>query len=247
MKYIFLHIPKNGGTTLDHILDSQYKKNQVFNIAESKRKEKLEELKQKNYFSKKRIKIVKGGHFAFGIHEYFNNPENIKYFTILRHPLQRAVSYYYFVKAQPAHYLHDALKDMTFEDFLDRDDLNFEICNGQTKLIAGLTQKNVCDNAVFETAKKHLENNYFQVGILEHYVETLYFLKQQLNWKKPIKYTILNANTHKRNQMSTAIEDKILSLNSFDLEIYNTYLKQLKTRIENANAKDFETFKKRLG
>ena len=52
MKYIFLHIPKNGGTTLQQIVDDQYPKYRIYNILDHERAERLQVLKEKSHFAK---------------------------------------------------------------------------------------------------------------------------------------------------------------------------------------------------
>ncbi|MCW5519191.1 hypothetical protein J1N09_05035 [Aureitalea sp. L0-47] len=48
MKYIYLHIPKNGGTTLQALLKQQYKSYQIFNIQDQdhKRNKCIKKLKE---------------------------------------------------------------------------------------------------------------------------------------------------------------------------------------------------------
>jgi len=248
MKYIFLHIPKNGGTTLQHIIDHQYKKYQIYNIPDSIREESLLKLKNKNFLQKKRIKIVKGGHFNYGCHLYFSRPENVKYFAFLRHPLSRAISYYSYVKRTPQHYLHSTIisESISLEDFLDRSDLNFEICNGQTKLIAGIDQDKQCNEEDFKMALTHLSNSFFFVGIMERYQESLFILKKKLSWHKPIRYQILNVNNNDEYKISSEISKKLLSMNNYDLKIYNTYLEVFHEITRSFDLEEFNEFKKSL-
>ena len=225
MKYIFLHIPKNGGSTLQHIIDAQYPKHQIFQIGENEREKRIEEFKRKHKHLKRFIKVVKGGHFSFGLHKYFSKPENVKYFAMLRNPIYRTLSYYHFVSRTPKHYLYKKFKDedLTLENFLNREDLYQEVNNGQTKLLCGLDQLNDCSFQDFKNAKYNLENHFFFVGVMEYYLETLFFLKMELNWDKPIRYRVLNINKQKDYNIDKSLEDRIKELNKFDLDIYVFY------------------------
>jgi len=44
------------------------------------------------------IRFIRG-HFEFGVHKYLYRPYT--YITMLRHPIERAISWYYFVKQNP--------------------------------------------------------------------------------------------------------------------------------------------------
>ena len=79
-KFIFLHVPKTGGMTVNYIIDEINKKNE-------------------------NIKILRGGHNPMSI---FYSTSEKKYFTIIRDPIERIFSYYkmsFKDKKQPYHYL----------------------------------------------------------------------------------------------------------------------------------------------
>ena len=73
-RLIFLHLPKNGGTTLkatlfdkysnDEIFEVKYNKNGIWNLGEFKALQQNE---------KDKIRLL-AGHFNFGLHEQFTNP-----------------------------------------------------------------------------------------------------------------------------------------------------------------------------
>ena len=88
--YVFLHIPKTGGITLYHVLNRQFDRSQVFTIRGLIDRREFEELSE---ISRERLQLVRG-HMEFGIHSWLTEP--VSYFTILREPVNRVISHYYF-------------------------------------------------------------------------------------------------------------------------------------------------------
>ena len=79
-EFIFLHIPKTGGMTVNYIIDEINKKHE-------------------------NIKILRGGHNPMSI---FYSTNEKKYFTIIRDPIERVFSFFKMSlkdKKQPYHYL----------------------------------------------------------------------------------------------------------------------------------------------
>ena len=99
-KIIFhLHQYKTGGKTLEGILYRQYISKLLYinnlipingNDLVSNR---IENLKNKKIFID--YKAITG-HMFFGAHRYFKDKE-CHYITILRYPITRAISYYYYM------------------------------------------------------------------------------------------------------------------------------------------------------
>ena len=104
MPEIFLHIPKAGGSTLYKIIGRNYNRNKIFHIHGAKIKESILNFKNLNYEGLDSIKILTG-HMGFGLHNHFQN-ESI-YFTLLRNPVDRIISHYYYVLRKPNHYLYN--------------------------------------------------------------------------------------------------------------------------------------------
>ncbi len=88
---IFLHIPKTAGSSLNSIIRRQYKSSEFFHVNsinnEKEMISKLIEIKD----SKKII----FGHHSFGLHKYLDI--NTKYITLLRNPIDRIISIYYYI------------------------------------------------------------------------------------------------------------------------------------------------------
>src|SRR5436853_3070408 len=104
---IFTHIPRSGGTTLARILEQQYRSDEQFFFYVRQKggntDEALAEFAGLLDERRKKLKLL-FGHTSYGIHAGY---ENYTYITMLRNPVERAISYYYYIITQPGHYLHD--------------------------------------------------------------------------------------------------------------------------------------------
>ena len=95
---IFVHIAKTAGTTLKRILEKIYRRDSIVTVTrdlESKDINNIlvDDFKRLSPQEKRKIRFIRG-HLPFGLHQYINNPYD--YITMLRHPVERAVSWYYF-------------------------------------------------------------------------------------------------------------------------------------------------------
>lgn len=229
---IFLHIPKAAGSTLHDIIERQYHPKAVFSITGNQVDKSIEEFRQLPELKRRQLKMIKG-HLGFGLHEFL--PQGADYFTLLRHPVDRILSHYYYVVRRPSHYLYNAVVDnnMSLKDFA-RSGISYELDNGQARLLAGQQGQadlNIeigqCSNTLLETAKQNLRNYFPVVGTTENFDRMLMLLKKNFNWKN-ILYVKkrVTQNRPKPKQIDPDTRKIIETYNEIDLNLYQ-YAKQL--------------------
>jgi hypothetical protein len=228
---IYIHIPKTGGSTLQGIINRQYKNKEIFNVRNDRETKNYIELNEEQ---KKQIKILKG-HMAFGHHKSFPNPNDVSYFTLLRDPVKRVISNYYFILERPSHRLHNeiAQNNYSLKDYVTSGiALNTE--NAQIRLLSNniYTPHNECTKQMLKNVKANVEKHFSVVGINEMYDETIVMLQKYYNWKIPY-YT--RKNITKSKPKITEIDDSTLKViadfNELDNKLYIWAKNRLKTQI----------------
>jgi len=239
--FIFTHIQKTAGTSMRKLLSwssvlSNIVANKVhipgeFGIDPRKNTVQMSDLERKELKDKKVSVFLE--HISFGAHEksFLQHMTNPFYFTILREPVTRFKSYYYFFhyKKMPEYQKHlNDLDHVAFSEYVKK----FQ--NLMTAYIGGkdwfLDIHKTVTTEVFEDAKLNLSNKYGAFGLQEDMQKTLKHLKEKSpDWliipdlELPIK------NKRPRSNDGDITGEKLyyfLEANRFDIKLYE-YAKDL--------------------
>ncbi len=222
---IFFHIPKTGGQTLSTIIEHQYRPDAIFKTDPERHWESLKQLKQLPEMERRKFKAIVG-HMNFGVHEFLPQPST--YITVLRDPVDRIVSYYYYVLQYSGHYLHDTvtLHHMSLKDFISNE-ISLELDNFQTRVLSGKEKGGStipfgqCNAETLECAKQDLRDYFGVVGLVEKFDETIVLMQKILGWKTPF-YVKRNVTRNRPTKEDVSKDTlKVIEKHSeLDIELY---------------------------
>ncbi len=216
---IYVHVPKCGGTTLERIIEWEYRIFKVVTLDPTFFRWSYRRLLGWPRERLGRMKVFKG-HMPFGLHKIL--PQPAAYMTVLREPIERAISEYYFPLSHPSHWLHEMMKQLTLEEFTRIS----PHANIQTKMIAGQDGgydflAGDCTSPTLEAAKENLSRDFALIGITERFNESLALAKIRLGWRVR-RYADFNVTGRrpKKEIIPAAVRELIAERNSFDIELY---------------------------
>ena len=218
---IFLHIPKTAGVTLQHVLLREYGKRQSYRLWSMKREEESRRFLELPDADKARYRLL-FGHFDYGIHEQV--PGDSEYITILRDPVDRILSHYYYARANTFHPLHKTIHEngLSLTDYV-RKGISSELDNGQVKaLSARWCLPGTCTRECLDLALRNLESHFSVVGLTEQFDESLLVMKRALGWRRMPYYVVENRTEVRpaRADVSKVDENVIREANQLDAELY---------------------------
>jgi hypothetical protein len=218
---IFVHIPKTAGTTLNGIIDWHYRKKDIYTFGIDGS---IDDFKNLSESRRSRIRLLRG-HVGFGIHEYLPGPSS--YFTILREPIDRVISYYWYVRRTPESFWYNLItsNNMSLQDLVESKQ-DTMLHNGQTRFLCGMKSAHEmgfsqCAERELEIAKKNLRDNFAVVGLAERFDETLILLKRAFGWRM-LLYIPLNVSVERSpcEELPKATRDTIVEANLLDIQLY---------------------------
>jgi hypothetical protein len=224
---IFVHLPRTAGTTLRYIIERQYDSSGIVNLYESEFGEEVAAIPSRQL---DRCYVIMG-HFYFGLHTLLPKPST--YITLLRDPVERVISHYYYAGQAPAHYFHDAARKLSLKEFVEycsrcsnESGASLGYCsdNDQTRQLAGRCGVPSCGRSseeLLSIAKKNLGECFAVVGIAEEFDRSLILMKRILGWSNPF-YTKQNVTRRRAGKEDFAPEAlKIIeAYNALDMELY---------------------------
>ena len=150
---IFLHLPKTAGTTLNRLIEWEYRLSEMYSIDPVLFEWSAAHLRKLPPARLRKTRMFKG-HMLFGLHEVLPQPST--YITVLRDPVERVLSAFYFMRSYKLHPLYWKLRreKWTMEEFVQRSTRD----NVQCKIIAGADYDAPCTRSDIGEGKPPLES-----------------------------------------------------------------------------------------
>jgi Galactose-3-O-sulfotransferase len=182
---------------------------------------------------KRSIRCVFCGHMPMGIHTLFDRPA--KYFTIVRHPVDRVVSSFYFIrdKSYAPHY--QLIKDMTLEQYMDSR-IGLDPFDQQVRLLSGCKEldgpwgvdgKPVpaadVEDRHLQEAKRNIEEHFLTAAPLEEFATLVVLLRRVYGWTlRSSRYEIQNVTARRPRlaDLPKTTHRRIEDCNQHDMALY---------------------------
>eukprot|EP01112_Ceratiomyxa_fruticulosa_P008542 TRINITY_DN2216_c0_g2_i1.p1 TRINITY_DN2216_c0_g2~~TRINITY_DN2216_c0_g2_i1.p1 ORF type:complete len:355 (-),score=42.60 TRINITY_DN2216_c0_g2_i1:89-1153(-) len=235
--YLFLHIPKTAGTTLSSVFQKNDPKHfQHFWLHP-----------RMNEIPKVLNKNIVFGHFRYGLHTYFNR--TCTYITMLRDPVDRVVSHYYYHRGTNPHGndpVYQLARNSTLRQWVEKSP---SANNEMTRCLSGIRETEILPtNQTLQVALQHLKDFGF-VGLIEKFHESLVLMKYTLGFTH-LKYTTTKQSKRvKLKDLSDEDVEYIKKVNWMDIMIYEEGLKIFNEQLKNAPSTfqtDLDEFNKEM-
>lgn len=220
---LFDHLPKCGGTTLNDYLRLHYPRRRIF---KTKGKDPFSSVEQFKSFSKKkryRYDLVQG-HL---VHHLINDVKpDCLVVTILRSPVERIISHYYYAKSSPDHYLYNEIlaHNISLDDYATSE-ISVETQNWYVKHFSGLSSSevNLNPDVSLDKAISFLSTHYDIIGLLDEFDDFTKTLQQKANYKNDYSGSKFRVSLDRplTNDIPLSIRKRIEDANQLDIALYN--------------------------
>ncbi|MGF1538536.1 MAG: sulfotransferase family 2 domain-containing protein [Elainellaceae cyanobacterium] len=221
---VFLHIMKTGGTTLARLLENNVAPEHYFFLRDAQSVDEVATIPEE---TRRSLRVLRAGHIPFGAHRHL--PQKSTYITMLRHPVDRVLSLYYFIYFPPNR--ESPQEFVPLKTWLETSSV---VDNNQTHKLAGIMYKERqggSTRALLDSAKQHFQDHFSVVGITERFDESVLLMHHRVGLKN-ILYQNKNVN---QNRPKRAVDPEIVAMieerNQFDLELYQYANDQLDAQI----------------
>lgn len=239
---IFFSIPKTGSETMERIFEHCFQ-NQYFFFYEVTGLETAlwvqstmsirKKFHQLPVEGQRAVRCLMGSHFTMDVDTLFDRPS--KFFTILRQPVDRAISNFFYNQTRRDMFFYPLIKDMTLEQYLDSG-IGLDHDNHHVRMLSGCPELDTpwnldgrpivappVERRHLEMAKRNIEERFIVAAPLEQFTALVWFLKRLYGWPmNQVLFQIRNQtpNRPKLGTVSEATRKRLEKSNQYDIELY---------------------------
>jgi Sulfotransferase family len=230
---VFTHIPKTAGTSFVYsVLHANYQPHEILDVGR---------LLAMPFRIRNHHRIVLG-HAPWGVHWFLGR--SVRYITMLRDPIDRAISYYYFIKAaDPSKYLHP-LRHIADRLSLTEFYRDPRFRNQQTRYIAGVladrlypwTHSRDSERRLLRVAIAHLQRKYTAFGLQERFADSITMFRRVFGWTRFQPLEEFAKKTERRPAVSELDSSTIAELREYhqlDQQLYDSAARLFDERLRN--------------
>ena len=237
---IFLRLPKTGGYTMDQVLarclgQSFYANEIATHSALLIRPTQAvaEKFRQLAAEERQSIRCLIGEHVAMDVDTIFERPS--KFFTIVRNPVDRVISSFFYYLTQSHLISHPFIKDLTLEQYLESG-IGLDVDNHQVRVLSGCKELDApwdphgrpisaprVERRHLEMAKYNIEERFIVAATLEQFTALVWFFKRLYCW--PLHRVMFRRHNETAGrphleQISADTRRRLAKLNPYDTELY---------------------------
>ncbi|EFA86236.1 hypothetical protein PPL_00798 [Heterostelium album PN500] len=222
--YLYLHVPKTGGNSIIYLF------RKTFGSVKAYQQWIHPSYIDRNVVSGRKAVV---GHYNYGIHSYLNKEEQqtYSYMTMLRDPIDRVISHYYYHREQINDEGHQLAMQLDFKEWIKKSPRGQ---NEQTRVLAGISveAEPLVTNESFRQALYHLRKMKF-VGITERFTESIVLMKYYCGLTD---LTEVKSNKRKATTNLSSIPQDVIDLireyNWMDILLYQEALKMFERQLD---------------
>jgi Galactose-3-O-sulfotransferase len=217
-----VHVPKTGGTSLVEAIESEYGADSLVRLYLGGFGIPLEEFLG---WPRRRLRQTRAvaGHYEFGPAASLPGPST--YLTILRDPVDRVISHYYYVMTEPTlielHQAHGS--DASVEAHVTRSPLRHLVNNAQTRQLGGDMHQpgRPAGPVELSRAMRRIDEEFAVVGVQERLDLSLALMRSVLGWAEH-RLPRLNVTASKPDPIHIDPTDRaiVLEHNQLDAVLY---------------------------
>ena len=182
---------------------------------------------------RRKVRCMSGDHITYDVDTVFDRP--VKFFTILRHPVDRIISSFYFSRRLTFLPCYRFIKDLTLEQYLDSG-IGLDHDNHQVRMLSGCPELDTpwdpegrpistppVRRPHLEMAKRNIEERFVVAAALEQFTALVWYLKRLYGWplrRILFRRTNQSADRPKLEDVSKTTRKRLETLNQYDIELH---------------------------
>ena len=239
----FMHIPRSGGSSMRTLLTLNYAGEEK--VALSGAFHELDWFLTRPREIRSSYRLVHG-HYPFGLHAGL---DNFRYFTLIREPIARHFSEYFYARKYAHHHAHERIKtgELTLDYWAEVGEHHaFYHNNSLCQFLSREFHLSKPSHAMLQAACSNLEKMHV-FGLTERFTESALMISKYMDWQYPVygKRNVVMGN----KSLPESVLSKARKLQEWDIGLYEYACEIFEKRIQNEAKRFFpalEPYKEKI-